>query len=304
MWTNKQCSTENYKLDHIHVSIYVQGGFFDWSALKMTKCQTLRKFWHLELFWRDLHVIWLLVIFLGRTSKKTPCILEAKTNRNAQQVQNKQCAFISYFQPLSQGRPVTKSVPTLSVTKSFIWKVFAPQGEAGGRRNSERTPRPDRYKKEVGQGPMIKPPTSCHIWHTDHGAIIHIINNNLWLKYKLQSSSDWKFFFHKWPVSSTAGCHLQKVWSSTIIYEDNPDHHEYRWASMLQKGQSMTPTSKIWMDWPLAKKSFWNTTFSKWSGSSRIKIARHNVKRMVRQKNVLLAKMEKEAIRSTFQNFH
>ena len=43
--------------------IYIQGGFFNWSALKMTKCQTLRKFWHLELFWRDLHVIWHLVIF-------------------------------------------------------------------------------------------------------------------------------------------------------------------------------------------------------------------------------------------------
>ena len=24
--------------------IYIQGGFFNWSALKMTKCQTLRKF--------------------------------------------------------------------------------------------------------------------------------------------------------------------------------------------------------------------------------------------------------------------
>ena len=32
------------------------GWFFYWSALKTTKCQTLRKFWHLELFWRDLHV--------------------------------------------------------------------------------------------------------------------------------------------------------------------------------------------------------------------------------------------------------
>ena len=26
------------------VSTIIQGGFFDWSALKMTKCQTLRKF--------------------------------------------------------------------------------------------------------------------------------------------------------------------------------------------------------------------------------------------------------------------
>ena len=27
----------------------IQGGFIDWSAPKMTKCQSLRKFWHLEL---------------------------------------------------------------------------------------------------------------------------------------------------------------------------------------------------------------------------------------------------------------
>ena len=34
----------------LQVSSYIQGGFFDWSALEITKCQTLRKFWHLELF--------------------------------------------------------------------------------------------------------------------------------------------------------------------------------------------------------------------------------------------------------------
>ena len=38
---------------------------------KMTTCQTFRKFWHLELFWRDLHLIWHLVIFLGGPVKKT-----------------------------------------------------------------------------------------------------------------------------------------------------------------------------------------------------------------------------------------
>ena len=54
--------------------IYIQGGFFNWSALKMTKSQTLRKFWHLELFWRDLHVIWHLVIFWADQLKKPPCI--------------------------------------------------------------------------------------------------------------------------------------------------------------------------------------------------------------------------------------
>ena len=53
----------NVNLFEIHTCRYIQGVFFDWSAQKMTKCQTLRKFWHLELFWRDLHVIWHLVIF-------------------------------------------------------------------------------------------------------------------------------------------------------------------------------------------------------------------------------------------------
>ena len=38
---------------------------------------------------------------------------------------------------------------------------------------------------------------------------------------------------------------MQKAWSSTTIYANNPDHHEYRSAVMLQKGRSNTPTSKI-----------------------------------------------------------
>ena len=50
------------------------GCFFYWSALKMTKCQTLRKFWHLELFRWDLHVIWHLVIFRADQLKKPPCM--------------------------------------------------------------------------------------------------------------------------------------------------------------------------------------------------------------------------------------
>ena len=41
----------------------------------MTKSQTLRKFWHFELFWRDLHVIWNLVIFWADQLKKPPCMI-------------------------------------------------------------------------------------------------------------------------------------------------------------------------------------------------------------------------------------
>ena len=47
----------------IYNACIIQGGFFNWSALKMTKCQTLRKFSHLELFRRELQVIWHIVIF-------------------------------------------------------------------------------------------------------------------------------------------------------------------------------------------------------------------------------------------------
>ena len=60
-------------IEELQLQLKIQGGFFNWSALKMTKCQTLRKFWHLELFWRDLHVIWHLVIFRADQLKKPPC---------------------------------------------------------------------------------------------------------------------------------------------------------------------------------------------------------------------------------------
>ena len=49
----------------------IQGGFFDCSALKMPKCQTHWKIWHLELFWWDLQCNLTLSHFLGRNSKKT-----------------------------------------------------------------------------------------------------------------------------------------------------------------------------------------------------------------------------------------
>ena len=48
----------------------IQGGFFDCSALKMTKCQTHWKIWHLELFWWDLQCNLTLSHFLGRNSQK------------------------------------------------------------------------------------------------------------------------------------------------------------------------------------------------------------------------------------------
>ena len=68
----------------LQVSSYIQGGYFDWSgsALEMTKCQTLRKFWYLELFWRDLHVIWHLDIFRADQLKKPPCSYDCTLQMN------------------------------------------------------------------------------------------------------------------------------------------------------------------------------------------------------------------------------
>ena len=59
----------NFDLNPIF--IHLQGVLFYWSALKMTKCQTLRKFWHLELFWWDLLCNLTLRTFRGRPVKKT-----------------------------------------------------------------------------------------------------------------------------------------------------------------------------------------------------------------------------------------
>ena len=58
------CGTE------VQVCLYT--GFFSyWSALKMTKCQTLRKFWHLKLFRWGLLCNLTLSHFQGQTSPKT-----------------------------------------------------------------------------------------------------------------------------------------------------------------------------------------------------------------------------------------
>ena len=64
-WKNHQitCKIPQFK----QLLINIQGVFFYWSALKMTKCQTLRKFWHIELFRWDLFVI-----LKGRPVKNHP----------------------------------------------------------------------------------------------------------------------------------------------------------------------------------------------------------------------------------------
>ena len=54
--------------------LYIQGGFFNWSALKMTKCQftckSLQKSSKCQNFLR----VWHLVIFRADQLKKPPCM--------------------------------------------------------------------------------------------------------------------------------------------------------------------------------------------------------------------------------------
>ena len=38
------CKKEFSQVATFSITLFIQGGFFNWSALKMTKCQTLRKF--------------------------------------------------------------------------------------------------------------------------------------------------------------------------------------------------------------------------------------------------------------------
>ena len=51
---------------------FIQGVFCDCRPPRSSKCQPVRKFWHLELFWWDL--LWNLTqLWEGRQSQKTPC---------------------------------------------------------------------------------------------------------------------------------------------------------------------------------------------------------------------------------------
>ena len=48
------CRILNFTTRLIENHIYIQGVFFNWSYPKSSKCQSVSKFWHLELFWWDL----------------------------------------------------------------------------------------------------------------------------------------------------------------------------------------------------------------------------------------------------------
>ena len=99
----------------------LQGGFFNWSALKMTKSQTLRKFWHLELFWRDLHVIWHLVIFWADQLKKPPCMYD-----NAMATKKGRVLFLSFSSHKSQNLLNNwKQCIAISVFKFLSFKIHA-----------------------------------------------------------------------------------------------------------------------------------------------------------------------------------
>ena len=62
---------------------YIQGGFFNWSALKMTKCQITCKSLQKSSKCQNFLRVWHLVIFRADQLKKPPCIYQCiyVTNR-------------------------------------------------------------------------------------------------------------------------------------------------------------------------------------------------------------------------------
>ena len=94
--------------------LYIQGGFFYCSALKMTKCQTHWKIWHLELFWWDLQCNLTLSHFLGRNSKKTTLykgeqFLPKLVCRLGDQLDVKKRAIVNLKQEISARDEMIKS---------------------------------------------------------------------------------------------------------------------------------------------------------------------------------------------------
>ena len=77
-WVNlSKCIQPRSNITHTNI-FNIQGCFFNCSALKMTKCQTHWKIWHLELFWWDLQCNLTLSHSLGRNSiKNHPVIVSS-----------------------------------------------------------------------------------------------------------------------------------------------------------------------------------------------------------------------------------
>ena len=88
------------------------GCFFGWSAQKMNKCHTLSKFWHLELFSLDLHVIW----------QKTPCIYANRQHLVA--FTPLQATKTGSKQPCSQFPPKRRLVPYAYRSFDLLWTIF------------------------------------------------------------------------------------------------------------------------------------------------------------------------------------
>ena len=68
---NSKCQPVR-KFWHLRIFLwdFLQGVFFSWCSPKSSKCQLVSKSWHLELFWWDLLYNLILSHYLGRTNKK------------------------------------------------------------------------------------------------------------------------------------------------------------------------------------------------------------------------------------------
>ena len=76
VWADKQCAggREVGICYLLWEDLFIQGGFFNWSALKMTKCQITFKSLQKSSKCQNFLRVWHLVIFRADQSKKPPCI--------------------------------------------------------------------------------------------------------------------------------------------------------------------------------------------------------------------------------------
>jgi len=119
MTTFKQVAGHRYST--LRAPAHKQGVFFYWSALKMTKYQTLRIFWHLELFRWDLLCNLTLSNSLGRASNKTRCRTVTKGGKC---VKRQYLELASTIAESSYKPPTVKEKMAPNPLQYGQWQIF------------------------------------------------------------------------------------------------------------------------------------------------------------------------------------
>ena len=81
-------------------NIYIQGGFFNWSAQKMTKCQITCKSLQKSSKCQNFLRVWHLVIFRADQLKKPPCILGQQRNIGEHQGSSEIILALRFHRPV------------------------------------------------------------------------------------------------------------------------------------------------------------------------------------------------------------